>query len=119
MTTKSKPKTITKTVTGVTEFVEHSTDIELAPMPATGRPYILESAEFDSFIYGKKQAALREVEDIDAEIGRLEVEIQARYQRRSDLVSIIDKANAALGIKGDHVPRQSPKLVEKTKDAAL
>jgi len=113
MAPRKPTTTITKTVKGVTEFVEHSTDVQLTPMPSTGRPYILESAEFDGLIHGKKQAALREIEDLDAEIGRLEVEIEARYQRRADLSVIVDKANAALGIRGDHVTRQSPKLVEK------
>lgn len=118
MAPKKPTTTITKTVKGITEFVEHSTDVQLTPMPANGRPYILESAEFDALLHGKKQAALREMEDLDAEISRLEVEIEARYQRRSDLTVIVDKANAGLGIKGDHVPRQAPKLVNKTGSAA-
>lgn len=118
MAPKKPTTTITKTVTGVTEFVEHSTDIQLTPMPSTGRPYVLESAEFDVFIDGKRKAAQREIDDLDGEIARLEVEIEARYQRRSDLVAIVDKANAALSVKTDHVSRQSPKLVTKNGDAA-
>jgi hypothetical protein len=113
MAPKKPTTTVTKTITGVTEFVEHSTDVQLTPMPSTGRPYILESAEFDAFIDGKKKAAQREIDDLDSEIARLEVEIEARYQRRADLAAIIDKANAALGVRTDHIARQSPRLVEK------
>jgi hypothetical protein len=111
MAPKKPTTTITKTVTGITELVEHSS--ELTPMPSTGRPYILESAEFDAFVDGKRKAAQREIDDIDGEIARLEVEIEARYQRRADLTAIIDKANAALGIRTDHIQRQTPKMVEK------
>lgn len=118
MAPKKPTTTVTKTVTGITEFVEHSTDVHLTPMSATGRPYILESAEFDALVHGKKQAALREMEDLDAEISRLEVEIEARYSRRADLTVIVDKANAALGIRGDHVARQTPKLASKIESAA-
>lgn len=116
MAPKKPTTTVTKTVTGITEFVEHSTNIQLTPMPSSGKPYIIESSEFDVFVHGKKQAALREIEDIDTEISRLEVEIEARYHRRADLTVIVDKANAALGIRADHVARQSPKMV--TKDEA-
>ncbi len=118
MAPKKPTTTITKTVKGVTEFVEHSTDVALTPMPSNGRPYILESAEFDALIHGKKQAALREMEDLDAEISRLEVEIEARFSRRADLTVIVEKANAALGIRGDHIARQTPKLANRVESAA-
>lgn len=110
MNTKIKPTTITKRTTGVTEFVEHSTDVSLAPMPDTGRPYVLESAEFEAFILAKRQAAVREIEDLDAEINRLHVETEARLDRRKDLMNIVIKADAALGVTHE---RPAPTLIEK------
>ena len=111
MTTK-KPSTttISKTTTGVTEFVEHSTDVQLAPMPASVRPYILESSEFDAFLYAKRAAATREIEDIDAEISRLQTEIDARLDRRRDLTAIVIRVETAL----DTAPtRPAPQLTER------
>ena len=111
MTTK-KPSTttISKTTTGVTEFVEHSTDVQLTPMPASVRPYILESSEFDAFLYAKRAAATREIEDIDAEISRLQTEIDARLDRRRDLTAIVIRVETAL----DTTPtRPAPQLTER------
>lgn len=111
MTTK-KPSTttISKTTTGVTEFVEHSTDVQLTPMPSSVRPYILESSEFDAFLYAKRAAATREIEDIDAEISRLQTEIDARLDRRRDLMAIVIRVETAL----DTTPtRPAPQLTER------
>jgi hypothetical protein len=112
MTTK-KPTTttISKTTTGVTEFVEHSTDMELTPMPLSARPYILESSEFDAFIHGKRTSAMREIEDLDAEIVRLQTEIDARLDRRQDLMAIVIRADAALTI--DRLDRPSPQITDR------
>lgn len=107
MAPKKPTTTVTKTITGMT--IEH-TDTQLTPMPNSGRPYVLESAEFEAFILAKRQAAAREIEDLDAEINRLHVETEARLDRRRDLMAIIIKADAALGITGE---RPAPKLVEK------
>ena len=111
MTTK-KPSTttISKTTTGVTEFVEHSTDVQLTPMPSSVRPYILESSEFDAFLYAKRAAATREIEDIDAEISRFQTEIDARLDRRRDLTAIVIRVETAL----DTTPtRPAPQLTER------
>lgn len=116
MAQKKPTTTITKTVTGVTEFVEHSTDVALAPMPSSGRPYVLESAEFDAFILAKRSAAAREIEDLDAEINRLQVEIASRLDRRQDLMNIVIRADAALTPAPQ--PTASPKLVAKDGNAA-
>jgi hypothetical protein len=109
MTTK-KPTTttISKTTTGVTEFVEHSTDMQLTPMPISARPYILESSEFDAFIHGKRISAMREIEDLDAEIVRLQTEIDARLDRRQDLMAIVIRVETALNTTPTRPP-SSPK----------
>jgi hypothetical protein len=111
MTTK-KPSTttISKTTTGVTEFVEHSTDVQLTPMPSSVRPYILESSEFDAFLYAKRAAATREIEDIDAEISRLQTEIDARLDRRRDLTAIVIRVETALNTTPT---RPAPQLTER------
>ncbi len=115
--TNNSPKTttITKTVKGVTAFIEHSTDTQLTPMPQTQRPYVLESGEFDAFVLGKRRLAEREIQDIDDEIGRLHIEIESRMQRRQDLMGIIFKADAALTT--DISQRPSPKFVDKAETA--
>lgn len=110
MTTKKPSTTISRTTTGVTEFVEHSTDVQLTPMPSSVRPYILESSEFDAFLYAKRAAATREIEDIDAEISRLQTEIDARLDRRRDLMAIVIRVETAL----DTTPtRPAPQLTER------
>jgi len=96
MNTKKPTTTISKTTTGVTEFVEHSTDVQTTPMPLSVRPYILESSEFDAFLYSKRSAAMREIEDVDAEISRLQTEIDARLDRRQDLMAIVIRVETAL-----------------------
>ena len=110
MTTKKPSTTISRTTTGVTEFVEHSTDVQLTPMPSSVRPYILVSSEFDAFLYAKRAAATREIEDIDAEISRLQTEIDARLDRRRDLMAIVIRVETAL----DTTPtRPAPQLTER------
>jgi len=113
MTPDKKPATITKTKrSGVTQFIEHETEVALSPMPDTGRPYVLESAEFDAFILTKRAAAAREIEGIDAEISRLHVEIEARLDRRQDLMNVVIRADAALSLEVESA-RPGPRLVEK------
>jgi hypothetical protein len=110
MTTKKPSTTISRTTTGVTEFVEHSTDVQLTPMPSSVRPYILESSEFDAFLYAKRAAATREIEDIDAEISRLQTEIDARLDRRRDLMAIVIRVESALNTTPT---RPAPQLTER------
>jgi hypothetical protein len=110
MTTKKPSTTISRTTTGVTEFVEHSTDVQLTPMPSSVRPYILESSEFDAFLYAKRAAATREIEDIDAEISRLQTEIDARLDRRRDLMAIVIRVETALNTTPT---RPAPQLTER------
>lgn len=117
MAPRKPTTTITKTVKGVTEFVEHSTDVQLAPMPDSGRPYILESAQFNEFLLAKRQAAAREIEDIDGEIKRLQIELEARLDRRKDLMNIVIRADAALQM-GVDAAAPSPRLVTRNEDAA-
>lgn len=71
----------------------------VAPMPNSGMPYVLESAEFDSYVYQKRKDAQREIDALDGEIGRLQVEIEARMARRQDLSKIVFKADALLDMK--------------------
>jgi hypothetical protein len=110
MNTKKPTTTISKTFTGVTEFVEHSTDVQLAPMPSSVRPYILESSEFDAFLYSKRSSAMREIEDVDAEISRLQTEIDARLDRRQDLMAIVIRVETALNTTPT---RPAPQLTER------
>lgn len=97
---------------GIVAFVEETGE-KLAPMPDMGRPYILESAEFDAFVSRKRNAAQREIDALDGEISRLQVEIEARLDRRRDLMAVVIKADAALGVKD----RPTPTL-EQRSDAA-
>jgi hypothetical protein len=71
-------------------------DTELLPLPDQGRPYILESSEFDKFVFSKRNAAQREIDELDLEIGRLQTEAEARMARRQDLMRIVIKADAIL-----------------------
>lgn len=112
MAPKKPTTTITKTVTGITELVEHSIDMQLTPMPSAQRPYVLESDEFNQFILAKRAAAAREIEGIDQEIRRLHTEIEARLDRRKDLMSIVIRADAALNMQEVN-ERPAPKMVEK------
>lgn len=80
-----------------------------APMPDTGRPYVLESAEFDAFVFSKRKTAQREVDELDLEISRLQTEIEARLARKQDLLKIVYKCEAILSMK-DATP--APQLVE-------
>lgn len=89
---------MTKTAVTTEEFETHSVP-NVASMPDTGRPYILESAEFDAFVHGKRKSAQREIDSLDAEIHRLQVEIEARLARRQDLMSIVIKADAMLSMR--------------------
>jgi len=109
---KPTTTTVTKTITGITELVEHSTDMQLTPMPNNGRPYILESDEFNQFILAKRAAAAREIDGLDHEIRRLQTEIEARFDRRKDLMSIVIRADAALNMQEVN-ERPAPKMVEK------
>ena len=79
-------------------------------MPDTGRPYVLESAEFDAFVFSKRKTAQREVDELDLEIARLQTEIEARMARKTDLLKIVYKADAILSMK-EMAP--APQLVEK------
>ncbi len=110
MNTKKPTTTISKTTTGVTEFVEHSTDVQTTPMPLSVRPYILESSEFDAFLYSKRSAAMREIEDVDAEISRFQTEIDARLDRRQDLMAIVIRVETALNTTPT---RPAPQLTER------
>ena len=106
----TKPKTtITKTE------IEHTTDTGLTAMPDTGRPYILESAEFDAFVFSKRKSAQREIDELDMEISRLQTEVEARLSRRSDLMVIVIKADAVLNMR-DVSPAgsQSPRLTDRS-----
>lgn len=107
----TKPKTtITKT-----EFVQHHEDDSVSAMPDTGRPYILESAEFDALIYSKRKSAQREIDELDLEISRLQTEVEARLARRHDLSTIVIKADHILNMR-DVSPTPSPKLSARTEE---
>lgn len=97
-------KVTTKTVN--TEEVETKTVAALAPMPDTGRPYILESAEFDAFIFSKRKSAQRQIDELDLEISRLQAELEARLTRKQDLMKIVYKADAILSMKDAEAPFQ-------------
>ena len=105
----TKPKTtITKT-----EFVQHHEEGEkLFPMPDAGMPYILESAEFDAFISSKRKAAQREIDELDIQISRLQVEIEARLARKNDLMKIVIKAETILSMR-DVSPTPSPQITDR------
>lgn len=102
---------LTKTAVTTEEIETMQAVSHVGSMPDTGRPYILESAEFDAFVLNKRRGAEREINDLDAEISRLQVEVEARLARRQDLMKIVIKADAVLNMQ-DVTP--SPKLVERS-----
>lgn len=97
-------------MTKITVTAERSSKDELTPITEGGAPYVLESAEFDRFVALKRAAAVRMVDELDSEIGRLSVEIEARMVRRADLMHIVSRADAMLAIDKT-ASRAKPKLV--------
>jgi hypothetical protein len=80
-------------------------------MPESKRPYILESAEFDAFIYSKRKTAQREVDELDLEVSRLQTEIEARLVRKQDLMQIVVKVDTMLSMRD--ATTTSPQLTER------
>jgi hypothetical protein len=89
---------MTKTAVTTEEFESHAVP-SVMNMPDTGRPFIRESSEFDAYVYRQKRNAEREIEEIDGEINRLQVEIEARLTRKQDLRTIVIKAETVLSMK--------------------
>jgi hypothetical protein len=104
----AKPKTTITT----TEFVEHHEESSLTPMPDNGRPYIRESSDFDQLVYSKRKDAQREIDGLDMEIARLQVEIEARLTRKQDLQTIVIKADTILNMR-DVSPTSSPQITDR------
>lgn len=75
--------------------------------PDQQRPYLSESADFRTYVQQKRVAAQRASDDLDAEIDRLQVEIEARLTRRMEQQEILARCEAALTLEVP-VTRQPP-----------
>jgi len=78
----------------------------------TEAPYLLESAEFRTWVNQKVTEAKRLRDDLATEVTGLETEIQARMARIADMDEIIQRGDAALTITLP-VTRKSPSLSER------
>lgn len=67
--------------------------------PATDvRPYLDEAASFRATVTQWREEAARAKADLETEIERLEVEIQARTQRAAEHAEIVARCDAALAV---------------------
>jgi len=68
-------------------------------------------------VFSKRKSAQREIDELDMEISRLQTEVEARLNRRSDLMVIVIKADAVLNMR-DISPTgsQSPRLTDRSEE---
>jgi hypothetical protein len=91
-------------ITSVTDITETTgTGNDITAVTDTGRPYLLESREFERFVHAQRTAASRGISDLTNEIQRLQIQIDAREARRRDLVLIVQRADAMLALQLDDI----------------
>ena len=73
------------------------------------QPFMLESASFYDMVNTQRDLALKAIEMIERDIGRLDVEIAMRRDRLTDLHKITDAAEAVLTT----INRPAPKIEER------
>ena len=84
-----------------------------APEAGT-RPYLDEGQDFRSFLTQKRKGVLREIDDLETEIDRLEIEIRARIGRLTEKRDILARCDAALEVSPVTAERPAPRLTERS-----
>lgn len=113
--TKPFRTTRRSSVTVADETTNETLGAALDSLPGGGRPYILESHSFSGALEQRKREEVRAIDDLEADIGRLQAELDARRDHLAERQQIVWQIDAALAVgpRSTRAPLLSQRPVEE------